>query len=181
MNRRKFLVMAAVGGASAASVLGGARQVEFDLTGGSPESCRENGEMEAFVRLEELYPSDPGQLSGAHLRISQACEEAHMGAWFGTHCVGYLDGAPLVDFISAATAGDGREVRALLSELYPEIDPPRLSGASLLFLAGEDPELRLCCGFGQSHCFGRVRGRNLAALLDRARRRCGIANGLERA
>ena len=151
--------------------------VEVDLADPSSRRWRENPAVDAYVRLEELYPGDPGQLSGTSLRITESGKSAWLRAEFGTHCLGFLDAGKVADFVSTVQADSRQELRTFLFELYPEIEPRRWSGSSLLFMGGDDPEIRLCCGFGAAHCLGVVRGANLGALLECARVRCeGVAS-----
>jgi len=129
-----------------------------------------------FAQLEELHPGDPGEVSGAELRVSEKGEYAWLTANIGkgdvpaSHCMGYLEGARLGTFLAGCLAlvtGIGThpartEETELLNELYPEAYPSRPSGAMLVC---DGRTLKLCFG---SHCFGVLYGAKLRSFLERA-------------
>lgn len=137
---------------------------------------------EIYVRLQELHPGDPGELSGAELRFLDYAHYSVICAYMGTHCVGYLDSADLIQFLrlgldqlSNAGTGAGGLVVAELSELYPQIEPRRPSGAQILC---HGPALGVWFG---NHCLGVIGGPAVAEFLRRSWLRATIEPGLSRA
>jgi len=131
------------------------------------------------LKLEELHPADPGELSGVVVTmLDDGGEYACLNACFagGTvhHCLGYLNDRPLRSFLRAAVArvlgggafDGGFDLVAELGELYPQIEPPRPSGAELRCAGiGEDTELAVYFG---THCFGIRRGAPLREFFLKA-------------
>jgi hypothetical protein len=156
------------------------RPVEVDL--GSPEAARHisYAGTDLFVRLEELFPGDPGELSGAELRIHESGEYTIVSAlgcaiqrdgFVGCHSYGFLDGPDLA-FVGASDPADSSAAFCLrLRELYPEIRPDAYSGANLTLFSGERPELRVSFG---SHCVGVLRGELLGTFLACVHQRCAM-------
>jgi hypothetical protein len=150
------------------------KPIEVDLADPKAQEYRADGDVDVFVRLEELYPGDPGQLSGAVLRVSQAARYTFLQAHttpapqpYGghtTHCLGYLEAEEIQRFVGEA----GAQVKTMknLRELENDDAPLGLSGARLVFFGGDEPEMQLCFG---AHCLGVLRGRLLTAFLDCAR------------
>jgi hypothetical protein len=198
LNRRLFLRTAA---ASTAAVLGTStsanaqtvnapvqagsspaikKPVEVDLADSRAAAYRGDGDTDLFVRLEELYPGDPGQLSGAVLRVAQAGRYTFLQAHtapapqpYGghtTHCLGYMRAEDIQRFL--VETGTRAKTMANLRELENDDAPLGLSGARFFFFGGDEPEMRLCFG---AHCLGVLRGRLLTALLDCARIRAAEA------
>jgi len=135
---------------------------EVDLADPASDRWRANEAVDAIVGLEELYPGDPGQLSGCSLRVMGKGEYASLQGEIGHHSLGFLDEAELAEFVSAFRTES--DVRVSLCEIYPSVEPRRSSGFSLLFVAGNDPEIRLYSGF--THCLGRLSGPKLQALMS---------------
>jgi len=156
-----------------------AAPIEADLA--EPEAIKwvERSATSLFVRLEELDPGDPGQLSGAALHIIDSAQWTYVDAEIGntaqpyggetTHCVGYLKGEDL-HRLALADPSDFRDrFSVALRELY--CGSVGFSGATLILFAGEAPELRLCFG---THCLGVLRGDLLGRFFDSLRRRCAL-------
>jgi hypothetical protein len=179
MKRRSFIQAAALSTVTALQSRGRSvslppvskAPIEVDLA--NPDAARHIGNpgTDFFVLLEEMYPGDPGQLSGTSVRIMQSGKHTILNAEVtsaqrdGTllsHCYGYLNGAELAHIAVAKT------FQLRLRELYPEVRPGRYSGAILTLSAGSHPELQVCFG---NHCLGVLRGRLLARFLDCVRQR----------
>jgi hypothetical protein len=126
--------------------------------------------MSLFAQLEELYPADPGQLSGCSLYINEggrytclSAEIAYAPQKDGSvlnHRLGDL-GAEESKWLFEAMRGntpltcDGASFVLPLSEQYPpRATPGAFTGATLAYFGGHDPEMRLCVG---SHCLGVLR------------------------
>jgi hypothetical protein len=198
MNRRLFLRAAA---ASTAAALGAStsanaqtvnapvqagsspaitKPIEVDLADPKAQAYLADGDVDAYARLEELWPGDAGQLSGACLRVSQATRYTFLQAHtapapqpYGghtTHCLGYMSAEDIRRFV--VETGTRANTMANLRELENDDAPLGLSGARLFFFGGDEPEMRLCFG---AHCLGVLRGRLLTALLDCARIRAAEA------
>lgn len=153
------------------------RPVEVDLA--DPATMEEGhwrcSDTDVFLRLEEMYPGDPGQLSGACLKICDSGAYATFRAEIGTHCLGYLDDESLAEFIAALSV-PRPEFQIGLSELYPQVQPLRPSGATLLCTDDQgfyaDPKVGLYFG---NHCLGVVRGELLDVFLKCLTYRCAVA------
>lgn len=185
MKRRKFIQAAAALSTVTASQSKGRMNlsrpavrtpVEVDLA--DPDAARYFGKsgIELYVRLEEMYPGDAGQLSGATLRIMHSGKDTVLNAEGAapqrdgsqiTHVYGYLDGEEL------AYAGEANPERhnflIRLCELYPEIRPKVYSGATLMLFAGANPRLEVCFG---GHFLGVLRGRLVTTFLSCVHQRC---------
>jgi hypothetical protein len=148
------------------------KPVEVDLGAPGAAVYWEDPRVELFVRLEELYPGDPGQLSGAALRISESGPCAELRAETGDipdgsrglHCLGYLTAEEVEDFARKFHRGGAFMVS--LREPYPHATPDAFSGAELTFAGDLQPEIRL--GFGR-HCLGVLREPLLSVFLRCAR------------
>jgi hypothetical protein len=137
-----------------------------------------DGDIDAYVRLEEADPADPGQQSGLSLHMTGLGECLHLGAELDavqqegtmlTHCLGLLrfeDVTPLI-------ASDATSVTAFASlclrEVYFDEYAERPSGGRLELHGGDDAELRVVFG---AHIFGVLRGHLLSAFLNCLRLRC---------
>ncbi len=187
LNRRTFIQAAALLPAVASQTRGMvsashspvlSHPLEVDLA--EPGAARHigNSATEVYVRLEELYPGDPGQLSGASLRIMDSgkftalnaeCSSLQRDGSQLAHAYGCLSAEDLVCVGAAdpTDAGAGFFLRFL--ETFPRIRPERYSGASLILVAGGEPELRVCFG---NHCLGVLRGQLLTTFLACVRQRC---------
>jgi hypothetical protein len=152
------------------------KPVEVNLADSGTAVWRHDPAIDLFVRLEELYPGDPGQLSGAVLRIMADGRCAYLQAEIGdvqqpyggrtTHCLGYVGAGEMAQLADDAESG-AAFIRPL-RELYPYAAPNAFSGAKLIFFGGEKPEIQLCFG---AHCLGVLRGQLLATFLRCARMR----------
>ena len=184
MNRRSFIQAAALLPAVASQTRGThfslppvlSHPVEVELS--EPDAARHIGNpgTELYVRLEELFPGDPGQLSGISLRIMESGKFTVVSAEGASpqrdgsqlsHCYGWRYGAELPHVTDPTDDEAGFCVR--LRELYPKISPESYSGVSLILFAGENPELRISfC----NHCLGVLRGPLLSTFLECVRLRC---------
>jgi len=144
--------------------------VEIDLEDPAAAAWMGERSIEAFISFEEQYLGDPGQRSGASLRLMEAAEGVFLNAEIASthHCLGYVQPAAAAQF-AIAIAGGESPVEASLQEIYPEISPARPSGAKLFFFAGRYPQLRLQLG---PHCAGVLRGALLTKFLECLRVRC---------
>jgi len=150
------------------------KPVEVNLADPGVAAYWEDPRVEVFVRLEELYPGDPGQLSGAALRISESGPSVQLRAEIGDilqpdggrglHCLGYLTAEEVEDF--ARNVHRGGAFMVSLRELYPSVGPDAFSGAELIFCGKHEPEIRLRFG---PHCLGVLRGGLLDVFLRCAR------------
>ena len=148
--------------------------VEVDLADPDAERHIGNSGTNVYVCLEELHPADPGQLSGARLRILESGRYTLLnaestvllrGGEKGSHWYGCLDGAEL----AAICQTPGTPFFIRLREFYFETRPAPYSGLSLTHFSGDDPELRACFG---THCLGVLRGGLLLRFLNCLRQRC---------
>lgn len=185
MNRRTFFQAAALSTAAVlqskgriafAQMPGKATVVEADLA--EPGAAQYGGShnIELFVRLEEQFPGDPGQLSGAVLRIIDAGESIYLHASIGNtlqpyggstpHWLGSMDTRDVKRLASFDPNGDDCE-----SEAAPFTDP-RIQGQPWALWAvlypGDAPELRLESG---GHSFGVLRGELLSRFFNCLRQR----------
>lgn len=122
--------------------------------------------------LEELHPADPGELSGAVLRILGSGDYASICAAFGYHSVGYIEGRELMEFLEAAIDG-ARAHRAagcpqaserdIVAAPLIDVSLRQYSGVSLVSI-GES----LAVWFGELHCCGVARGYTVVDFLQRA-------------
>jgi hypothetical protein len=155
------------------------RPYEFDIA--EPVSAAHWADQGAdmFARLEEMYPADPGELSGCALFVfgggQHTCfnvDISHTPQRDGfprLHNLGYLDVEELRQLTEQAR--EGEHFVAALREMYPHARPAAYSGATLNFFSGANPEMRLYMG---SHCLGVLRGPALAGLLECARIRLAL-------
>jgi hypothetical protein len=160
------------------------KPVEVDLASPSAAAYWSDPTVELFARLEELYPGDPGQLSGVDLRIAQSGPYAWLAAQIGAgtqpdgapaiHCFGHLKADEVARFAEEAFMGAGFVTS--LHELYPYVRPDAFSGAALIFFGGDEPKIQLCFG---AHCLGVLRGPLLTAFLECARLRSAGFDGTE--
>jgi hypothetical protein len=159
------------------------KPIELDLASPSAPPYWGDRAVELFTWLEELHPGDPGQVSGVTLRIAESGRYAHMRADIGDasqlynglpiyHGLGNLDADGVARFAEEATAGAGFVMA--LREPYCNVNQDALSGATLVFFGGDEPEIRLYFG---AHCLGIVRGRLLDAFLECARLRSAGFDG----
>ena len=145
--------------------------VEVDLANPAAERYLGNSGTDLFARLEELYPDDPGQLSGTELRIIDSGECLKLSAALafslrdgrnGYHCFGSLDAADLAETLWARQTESGHSYSIALRDQRPEVGNSYFSGATLDLVDGLDCEIRVCFG---SHCLGVLRGQPLRAFL----------------
>jgi hypothetical protein len=195
MNRRNFIQAAALSTVTALQIRGRemslpavhAAPLEVDLA--DPDAARHigNSMTELYVRLEELHPADPGQLSGTFLRVMQSgaeftflnaqCAALQPDGSQGFHIYGWLDGAELAYIGSVDSTDETGSFVVRLREHYayrPD-RPDCYSGASLILFAGDDPELQVSFG---GHSLGVLRGQLLTNFLWCVRQRCSAAEGL---
>ena len=147
------------------------KPADVDLADANATPWRNDPEVAHFVMLEEMYPSDPGELSGAALWVGENGEymifnaelvKGRGSAGLMGHCFGYLPAEHAAQF--ASEAKENREdLRARLFDLYHAAREYRYSGAVLRFECGEAPELQLWFG---GHCLGVTRGRLMENFLD---------------
>jgi hypothetical protein len=153
------------------------KPVEVDLADSKAEAYRRDSTVSLFVRLEELDPGDPGQLSGVLLRIVPGCEFPVLNVEIGdsvrwpAHCLGYLEDRELTQFANEALAG--KVTRAWLRELYGEGRPDVFSGMALTFNGTSEPAApQIRVQFASGHCLGVLRGELVATFLQCVRDRC---------
>jgi hypothetical protein len=147
-----------------------AQPIEIDIADPAMAAYRRDASVEAFAQLEERFPADPDQLSGASVRVGDSGRHTTLWVGFGTHCLGVV----FVDDVARLAACDLADAELKfatpLFESYPQFQPYRTSGAYLSLSGGESPELSL--GFG-GHCCGVLRGQNLRTFLECVRVRLG--------
>lgn len=146
------------------------KPIEIDLA--DPKALRHwrDGAVELSAQLTELYPGDPGQLSGASLRIVDSGEYGMLNAQIGdqvqtAHCVGYLFPKEVAHLAERACRGENCTVplHEMCSAEPDQCNRTDLfSGATLAFFGGEDASLRLCFG---GHCLGILTEHLLTAFL----------------
>lgn len=159
------------------------KPIEVDLADSKAEAYWRDSTVGLFVRLEELHPGDPGQLSGVLLHILTGCEFPILNVEIGDvlqpyggrmpHCLGYLDVRELAQFANQTRACT--IARATLRECYPEIRPDVFSGAEMIFVGDCEPvgpQIRVQFG---THCLGILRGELVTRFLQCVRDRCGKA------
>jgi len=141
-----------------------------------------NPRADFFMPLEELYPCDPGELSGAKLFICETGRYTFVSAGIGdtlqpfgygnfrsSHWLGSLDTHD-TGCLAATDLASGDGFAAILDgQTYPVPEP---SFVTLKLSAGENPELRLRIS---GHCLGVLRGGLLARFLSCLRSRCALA------
>ncbi len=153
--------------------------VELELTGDNlDEALQAPTRVDVFVRMEEQFPGDPGQLSGTCLRVLDHGECATLNVEvdalqrnrrMGSHCLGWLN-ANEVAFL--ASAPDCASLSFDLRELYDrEQDEDIFNGLSLSMRGGSDARMRV--RFGR-HSFGVLTGKLLADFLEVVRQRSAI-------
>jgi hypothetical protein len=148
-----------------------AHLIELDLgLAGSMEGghwrCRDT---DAYIRLEELYPGDPGEASGAQLRILDAGRYLTLAVLAGDHWVGHLPVGKLAALVAVLREQPKKDVEMFLFESDPEQSGYPFSGAKLVYT---DHTLGLYFGH---HCLGIVRGALLNRFLECATYRCCTA------
>jgi hypothetical protein len=126
------------------------------------------------LKLEERFPSDPGELSGTVLSmLEDSGEYACLSVDVAHHCLGCLSDQPLRDFLHRAVAGvlrddDCGDVLHFGVALM-DLDRSTSSGFSggKLWCYGVGKNMELAVYFGE-HCFGLVKGAVLRNFLLRA-------------
>ena len=162
------------------SLLPPVHQCPFQVDLADPDAARHIGDsvMNLFVRLEERFPADPGELSGVSLRILESGKCTVLDAenaapqrdgLQGTHVLGYLTGAELAYVGAANPKNDNDTFLIRLRESHPRISFDSYSGVILALNAGKNPELSV---YFDSHCLGVLRGRLVAMFLKCVRQRC---------
>lgn len=175
MNRRSFLRTATLSTAAVTTLCGQINSTpvnpiaipthppfDADIADPSAKAQGANHSVDLFARMEERHPADPGELSGAVLRIMGAGEWIAVCATIGDvmqsdgcragHLMGWLDAATTARMASIDPTTIDEEVSFLLSN---PIDQADCYGVWLTLVAGENPELRLDLS---NHCFGVLRG-----------------------
>jgi hypothetical protein len=134
--------------------------------------------IDLFVRLEELDPADPGEISGCSLWIcgagldtmirANSCEGRHVIGPVG-HCVGILQAASIRRLVDES--GAGASIMMGLREFYSKPHSTAFSGATLALSGGDRPEARVCFG---THCLGVLRPWLVERFLECARIRIDL-------
>lgn len=171
MNRRSFL-QAATASSTLAAVSGkysiaASSPLDVDLANPAASKYLHTSAVSGFARMEELDPADPGEMSGAELRVGDAGAAVSLSARIGTHALGYVHGEQLARFVSRARKPKDETFGTLLT-----LDQTR-SGAVLQYLPRPEPQIRLEMGFAH-HCLGVLRGANLRRLMEWATVRSGV-------
>ncbi len=123
-------------------------------------------EVDVVLHLSEMDPGDPGELSGADLRLTGSGDCAVLTPEFGHHVLGILPSEHARQFVGRALASFSLPDYMLsgkLAEFYGEAG--RFSGAELHFEGGPNPSLQVRCG---EHVFGLAQGASLREFLNRA-------------
>ena len=190
MNRRSFLQAAAL---SAVAVTKGRAQerlpritdsevpVEIDLADPSAGEYLQGSATDVFVRLEEQFPADPGELSGAKLTILGAGDQVSLHVSIGdvlqptgyrtSHWLAYLN-ADGVRRLAGLDPVNGERESAFFLQ-----DPDReaaLGAACLVLHPGASPNLFLCIS---TYCLGVLRGELVERFLQCLRLRAGVNEG----
>jgi hypothetical protein len=134
----------------------------ISLASADAAQCIGNPEIQLFASMDEPYPCDPGNPSGALLTIMGAGEFTTVIAGIGAHCIGWLDQIDEPGLLNASLEALHAGVAVRLPEVYGD-GSNLFSGATLKLRSGEDRELRLEFG---THCFGVLSGRLLATFLN---------------
>jgi hypothetical protein len=154
--------------------------VEVDLADSKAENYWRDSTVDLFIRLEELCPGDPGELSGALIRVMNGGKFASLNVSIGdtlqpygdrtAHWLGYLDADELMQFTTQVLTG--RIAKARLREFYQETNPYAFSGVELIFL-GSDGLIapQICVQLG-THCLGILRGERVMRFFQCAQHRC---------
>jgi len=140
-----------------------------DLAGPNWEQYLADERMDLFVWLRELYPADPGQLSGAKLRIMEHGSYTALSAGIGDtlqpygdrteHWLGSVQGTTVARFAKFGPERDdhGRyNVFLAADENLPD------TMLSLTLLEAGNRQLELNLG---GHCFGILNGELLSRFL----------------
>lgn len=157
------------------------RPLEIDLAAPGASDYFRCRDIDAYVRLLEADPADPGEQSGLALHIMEAgdnlCVSASMegrqpNGTITSHCLGILrfeDVTPLVD---AEPRSVTTPIRIGLREFYFDEYAEGLSGATLELIGGRNPEMRVVIG---SHIFGVLCGALVTVFLYCLSARCAQA------
>jgi hypothetical protein len=189
MNRRTFFQTAAVSTVAVLQSRGqmssqrqqemGGVPLEVDLSEPGAARYVEHGTTDLYVRLEELDPGDPGELSGAVLRISASGADVAVSAGFGevlqrnggrtSHFLGFSQAPDLDSLVAAVLDTPENDVREFC--LLDGRQANGLSGARLVLFTGKDPELQLCIA---SHSLGVLSGDLLRVFFNCLRKRAAM-------
>ncbi len=171
INRRNFLWSAAAAPAvlktnatAGVKTPFASKPVEADLVHPDSKQHLHDPSVDLFVRLEEEDAGDPGQLSGAALRILDTGSSMYVVAETAapqrdgsmhSHCWGALDAQAAAVLITPPADG--------VSTIVPLRDPAeRFTGAWIEISAEEERELRLLL---PTHVFGVLRGPGVVVFL----------------
>lgn len=138
--------------------------VEVDLAEPGAEAYIGHSATDLFVRLEELDPGDPGELSGAVLRIGDSEEDLSISATIGdvlqrdgsrtSHLLGFMEAEGMLRLASLDPIGGERDFAVFFTGnlCHPE---GAYFAVGLVLYPGDSPELHLNAG---RHCLGVLRG-----------------------
>jgi len=131
-----------------------------------------------FVRMEELDPADPGELSGAELRVHESGQDTQVTAGIGdtlqpygyrsSHFLGWLPSAETCALASADLTAADREPIFVAFRERPDTADNRIW---LKLSTGENPAAALDIA---GHCLGVLRGDLLVRFLDCIRKRSAL-------
>ncbi|MDR3701999.1 MAG: hypothetical protein P4L56_20290 [Candidatus Sulfopaludibacter sp.] len=192
MNRRSFFQAAALSTVAAVQSKGRvslpqlpARPLQVDLADPDSRPYLRDRMIDVYVRLEELDPCDPGELSGARLIISDRGAELIVSAGIGdtlqpttvapkgfrtSHLLGSTKRggvAPMLDF--EPTSGDSFFI-TLQDAGRADYSAVRL----VLFWDEDEPQLRL---YLANHCLGVLSAVSLVRFFECLRMRSAITEG----
>jgi len=142
------------------------KPIEIDVVDRATVEYRRDASVEAYAQLEERFPADPAELSGASLHIGDSGRYTTLWVGFGYHCLGLVFAEELARLTARGLGDAEREFVTPLFESRPQIQPYRVNGSYLTLSGGE-----LSLGFG-GHCCGVLRGENLRVFLECVRVRC---------
>jgi hypothetical protein len=163
VNRRNFiqgLAAIAAGPVPPAVAEGASLTGAVNLASPGASQYIARPEVDLFADMEEPYPCDHGEPSGARLTIIWSGEIACLDAQIGNHFLGCLQE---IDDPGALKAGLKSLLRGQpvpMGEFYGD-GSNRFSGAELKLASGE-----LQLNFGPHHCFGVLRGELLATFMS---------------
>ena len=155
------------------------RPVEIDLADQPAAEYVCDKVIDAYVRLEEANPGDPGQLSGISIHLIGVATGVILAVYGdaiqcdGTistgHCFGYVGSTELTALVEADANSPITAIWIPLRELNAPMNHGPLSGCVLELRGGPTAALRVCYG---AHILGVLYGNLLTAFLSCLRLRC---------
>jgi len=145
-----------------------AKPIEVDVMEEGYEAFLGDMAVDVCVKLEELDPADPGELSGAKISVLPR-EEPTLNVTLGSHYLGLVAGAPLFRFLSECVdvIEQGPAAKKACAVRLASCQPidGKLSPFELELAGAPAPSLKIVAT-GGGHCFGVLRGEALRRFLE---------------